>query len=95
MPAVATRFTGGTADPRTSGSCGAPSRAAHAQEPVSARLSDEFLTVPVATVDRCVEDVRACAAHLGVDVSTAVVERIAREHLLARVNSAPLVDPPG
>lgn len=51
--------------------------------------------MPVETVDRCVDDVWACAAHLGVDVSVAVVERIAREHLIALATSAPLVDPPG
>ncbi|MFC4532039.1 hypothetical protein [Sphaerisporangium dianthi] len=50
--------------------------------------------MPVEVVDRCVEDVQACAAHLGVDVTTAVVERIAREHLLAVASSAPLVGPP-
>ncbi|MCW2878394.1 MAG: hypothetical protein JWQ95_2494 [Sphaerisporangium sp.] len=51
--------------------------------------------MPVNSVDRCVEDVWACVAHLGVDVTTDVVERIAREHLLALACSAPLFDPPG
>jgi hypothetical protein len=94
MPALATRFTGGTAEPRATGPREAQPRAAGPQELVSARLRDEFLTVPVETVDRCVEDVCACAAHLGVDPTTAVVERIAREHLLALVSSAFLSDTP-
>ncbi|MEU6744148.1 hypothetical protein [Streptosporangium sandarakinum] len=58
-------------------------------DPVSARLADEFLTVPHGTVSRCVADVRACAEHLGIDATPEVVERVAREHLLALVNSAP------
>jgi hypothetical protein len=94
MPALATRFTGGTPQPRVTAPL-AQSRAAGPRELVSARLSDEFLTVPVETVDRCVEDVWVCAAHLGVDVTMTVVERIAREHLIALVSSAPLVDPSG
>ncbi|RCG25091.1 hypothetical protein DQ384_32380 [Sphaerisporangium album] len=71
------------------------SRAAGPPGHVSERLSHEFVTVPAETVDRCVEDVWACAAHLGVDVTTAVVERIARERLLAVAGSAPLVAPRG
>ncbi|GGS67219.1 hypothetical protein GCM10010156_27690 [Planobispora rosea] len=58
-------------------------------EPVSTRLAAEFLTVPLDTVDRCVADVRACTEHLGVEATPEVVERVAREHLLAIVNSAP------
>ncbi|WP_405145787.1 hypothetical protein OG589_02590 [Sphaerisporangium sp. NBC_01403] len=95
MPALATRFTWGTTEPRVSGPHAAQSGAAGPRELVSARLSDEFLTVPIEIVERCVEDVWACAAHLGVDVTAPVVERIAREHLLALVSSAPLVSPPG
>ncbi|WP_246266907.1 hypothetical protein [Nonomuraea typhae] len=56
---------------------------------MSLRLAEEFLTVPVDTIDRCVADVRACAEHLGIEPTAQVVERIAREHLLAIVNSAP------
>jgi hypothetical protein len=59
------------------------------REPVSHRLASEFLTVPTDTVDRYVVDVLACAEHLGIDVTPDIVERIAREHLLALVNSAP------
>ncbi|TDE42651.1 hypothetical protein E1295_27295 [Nonomuraea mesophila] len=59
------------------------------REPVSLRLAEEFLTVPVDTIDRCVADVCACAQHLGVAATPEIVERIAREHLLAIVNSAP------
>jgi hypothetical protein len=98
MPALATRFTEGTADPRGTGSQAAPreSRPSTSEDEaaVSARLQDEFLEVPVEIVDRCVEDVEACAAHLGVDVTTAAVERIAREHLLAVARSVPLTDRP-
>ncbi|MEV0583755.1 hypothetical protein [Nonomuraea sp. NPDC050310] len=59
------------------------------REPVSLRLAEEFLTVPVDTIDRCVADVCACADHLGIEATADVIERIAREHLLAIVNSAP------
>ncbi|MEU7002948.1 hypothetical protein [Nonomuraea sp. NPDC046570] len=59
------------------------------KEPVSLRLASEFLTVPVDTIDRCVGDVLACAEHLGIEATPDIVERIAREHLLALVNSAP------
>ena len=59
------------------------------KEPVSHRLAEEFLTVPVDTIDRCVDDVCACAQHLGITATPENVERIAREHLLAIVNSAP------
>lgn len=58
-------------------------------KPVSAHLAAEFLTVPLDTVDRCVADVWACAEHLGVEATPEVIERVAREHLLALVNSAP------
>ncbi|ACZ89787.1 hypothetical protein [Streptosporangium roseum] len=74
MPALAIRFTGGTTT---------------FHDPVSARLAAEFLTVPLGTVARCVADVRACAEHLRVDATPEVIERVAREHLLALVNSAP------
>ncbi|GAA1007064.1 hypothetical protein Aple_067630 [Acrocarpospora pleiomorpha] len=58
-------------------------------QPVSAVLAAEFTAVPRPTVERCVADVLACAEHLGVEVTTAIIERIAREHLLAMINSAP------
>jgi len=59
------------------------------REPVSLRLAEEFLTVPVDTIDRCVADVCACTNHLGITATAEIVERIARERLLAIVNSAP------
>ncbi|GII91758.1 hypothetical protein [Sinosporangium siamense] len=74
MHGLATRSTGG---------------ATSLHESVSARLSAEFLTIPGATVARYVMDVSACARHLGVRATPDVIERIAREHLLALVNSAP------
>ncbi|MEU8269034.1 hypothetical protein AB0B89_17935 [Sphaerisporangium sp. NPDC049002] len=95
MPALATRFTWGTAEPRVSEPREAQSRAAGPRDLVTARLSDEFLIVPIEIVERCVDDVWACAAHLGVDITAPVVERIAREHLLALSSSALLVAPPG
>jgi hypothetical protein len=58
-------------------------------QPVSAVLAAEFPAVPRLTVERCVADVWACAEHLGVEVTPAIIERIAREHLLAMINSAP------
>ncbi|GII65014.1 hypothetical protein Skr01_50990 [Sphaerisporangium krabiense] len=85
MPALATRHTGpGPERPRE------PSSLAGARELVSERLSGEFATVRTETVERCVEDVWACAAHLGLEVSAPAVERIAREHLRALAASAPL-----
>ncbi|GAA0850285.1 MULTISPECIES: hypothetical protein [Streptosporangium] len=74
MPVLATRSTG-------------PSTTCH--EPVTSHLAAEFLTVPVETVGRCVAEVCACAEHLGIEATPEVVERVAREHLLALVNSAP------
>jgi hypothetical protein len=56
---------------------------------VCARLGAEFVTIPGDVVDRCVSDVRARAEHLGVEATPLLVERIAREHLLAMVNSSP------
>lgn len=80
MSAVAAR-NAGVADGRSS--------QPRLREPVSARLSAEFFSVPVETVDRLVFDVWVCAEHLGVTVTPALVERIAREHLLGVVNSSP------
>jgi len=40
-------------------------------------------------VDRCVTDTRACVAHLGIDPTPELVERIAREHLTGMVKSEP------
>nr|WP_062334785.1 hypothetical protein [Herbidospora sakaeratensis] len=76
MPTLATSSTAATTRAGT-------------REAVAARLAEEFLTVPLVTVERCVDDVCACTEHLGVDVTPVSIERIAREHLLALVNSAP------
>ncbi|MEV4097660.1 hypothetical protein [Streptosporangium saharense] len=56
---------------------------------VSSGLAAEFPTVPPGTVARRVADARARAEHLGIEATPEVVERVAREHLLALVNSAP------
>ena len=74
MPVLAMRITGG---------------ASMVREPVLAHLAAEFGSVPVHTINRCVDDVWACAEHLGIEVTPEIVSRIAREHLLAMINSAP------
>ncbi|MBX6383989.1 MAG: hypothetical protein IRZ07_13615 [Microbispora sp.] len=56
---------------------------------VTHRLAAEFLTIPPSAVARCVADTWACGEHLGLDVTPEIVERVAREHLLGMVNSAP------
>ncbi|MEU9884620.1 hypothetical protein [Sphaerisporangium sp. NPDC051011] len=91
MPALATRQTGPATESRPAGPREIRSRASGPPGHVSERLSHEFVTIPAETVDRCVEDVWACAAHLGVDATPTVVERIARERLLAVAGSAPLI----
>jgi hypothetical protein len=84
MPVLTTRFAG------PSSNLAAPSTPSTAlYEPVTSHLAAEFLTVPLDTVDRCVAEVCACAEHLGIEPTAEVVERVAREHLLALVNSAP------
>jgi len=61
-----------------------------AEDPVCVRLAAEFAAVPYRTVRRCVADAGARAAHLGIDVTAPqVVERLARERLLALINSTP------
>ncbi|GAA4567595.1 hypothetical protein [Planotetraspora kaengkrachanensis] len=77
MPALAMRVSGG------------PSADAELRGLVIARLAAEFLSIPVSSINRCVTDVSACAGHLGLEVTPEIVERVAREHLLGRVNSAP------
>jgi hypothetical protein len=80
MPALAVRISGG------------PSTAPGPRELVElviARLAAEFLTVPLSTVDRSVADAWARGEHLGLAVTPEIVERVAREHLLGLVNSAP------
>jgi|GEM_PF-5501835 len=81
MPVLATRLAG------PSVTLAASSAALH--EPVISHLAAEFPTISLDTVDRCVAEVRACAEHLGVEPTAEIVERVAREHLLALVNSAP------
>ncbi|WP_433335665.1 hypothetical protein [Spirillospora sp. CA-294931] len=53
------------------------------------RLSAEFMILTTDTVERCVADVQACMTHLGLDATPALVERMAREHLVGMVKSAP------
>jgi hypothetical protein len=55
----------------------------------SGRLRHEFAALSPDQVDRCVTDTRACVAHLGIDPTPALVERIAREHLTGMVKSEP------
>lgn len=60
-----------------------------AEPQVSGRLTSEFAALSPDVVDRCVTEVRACVAHLGIDPTPAVVERIAREHLVGMLKSEP------
>ncbi|TDC53188.1 hypothetical protein E1281_18130 [Actinomadura sp. KC345] len=53
------------------------------------RLCDEFATFPLDAVYRCVADVQARMAHLGLDATPARVERMAREHLTGILKSEP------
>lgn len=56
---------------------------------ISAQLHDEFSELSPRCVERCVSDTWYCIEHLGIPVTPHLVERVAREHLEARVNSVP------
>ncbi|WP_047869578.1 hypothetical protein [Nocardiopsis sp. RV163] len=56
---------------------------------ISARLHDEFSALSHRCVERCVSDTWNCVEHLGITVTPHLVERVAREHLEAMVNSVP------
>jgi hypothetical protein len=56
---------------------------------VERRLSDEFGDLDPDAVRRCVADVSACVVHLGMEPAPALVELIAREHLVGMVKSEP------
>jgi hypothetical protein len=58
-------------------------------EALARQLSEEFGLLSPAAVTQCVADVTACVAHLGADATPALVERIARAHLIGRVKSQP------
>lgn len=53
------------------------------------RLAREFDILSRVTVERSVTDAWLCAEHLGIEVTPALVEGIAREHLVGVVNSVP------
>jgi hypothetical protein len=59
------------------------------REMLSRRLEAEFVLLSTEIVRRCVADVLACMNHLGVDPAPALVERMAREHLIGVVKSEP------
>jgi hypothetical protein len=59
------------------------------RDALARRLCDEFTTFPSDAVHRCVADVQACMAHLGLDATPARVERMAREHLTGILKSEP------
>ncbi len=59
------------------------------RDALTRRLSDEFTTFPWDAVDRCVADVQACMAHLGLEATPARVERMAREQLTGILKSEP------
>ncbi|MFL1380207.1 MULTISPECIES: hypothetical protein [unclassified Nocardiopsis] len=56
---------------------------------ISARLHDEFNGLSHRCVEQCVSDTWNCVEHLGIAVTPHLVERVAREHLEAMVNSVP------
>ncbi|GAA0990943.1 MULTISPECIES: three-helix bundle dimerization domain-containing protein [Nocardiopsis] len=56
---------------------------------ISARLHDEFGGLSHRCVERRVRDTWQCFEHLGITVTPHLVERVAREHLRAMVNSVP------
>lgn len=58
-------------------------------EGVADRLAGEFRILPRGTVERSVTDARLRAEHLGFEATPALVEGIAREHLVGVVNSVP------
>jgi hypothetical protein len=58
-------------------------------DPIIGRLRTEFVGLSHTIVERCVADVWACAAHLGLTVTPGQVERVAREHLMGVVKSEP------
>ncbi|MFV2194904.1 hypothetical protein [Nocardiopsis sp. LOL_012] len=60
---------------------------------ISARLHNEFSALPHRCVERCVSDTWNCVEHLGITVTPHLVERVAREHLEAMVNSVPPSQP--
>ncbi|WP_116247291.1 hypothetical protein [Nocardiopsis sp. FIRDI 009] len=62
---------------------------------ISARLHNEFSDLSHRCVERCVSDTWNCVEHLGIAVTPHLVERVAREHLEAMVNSVPPSHPGG
>lgn len=62
---------------------------ANRSQGMTRKLADEFMILSTDAVERCVADVCACIEHLGVDATPALVERIAREHLVGMVKSRP------
>jgi hypothetical protein len=60
-----------------------------ASDSLARRLAAEFPGLTPAAVERCVMDTWICAEHLGLAVTTRLVERVAREHLLGVQNSVP------
>ncbi|WUI01840.1 hypothetical protein OHR68_08530 [Spirillospora sp. NBC_00431] len=59
------------------------------RDALARRLSDEFASFQSDTVHRCVADVQARMAHLGLEATPARVERMAREHLTGILKSEP------
>jgi len=59
------------------------------RDALAQRLCDEFSSFPSDTVRRCVANVQARMAHLGLEATPARVERMAREHLTGVLKSEP------
>lgn len=63
--------------------------ATHARSQIGDRLAVDFGDLSRGTIDRWVLDAWRCVGQLGLDVTPWVVERVAREHLMAIVKSEP------
>ncbi|MGC4958639.1 hypothetical protein ACLQ2P_36035 [Actinomadura citrea] len=59
------------------------------RDTLARRLCDEFGSFPSDAVHRCVADVQACMAHLGLEATPDRVERMAREQLTGILKSRP------
>lgn len=59
------------------------------RDALAQRLCNEFASFPSDAVHRCVADVQACMAHLGLETTPDRVERMAREQLTGILKSQP------
>lgn len=66
-----------------------PGHQPEARQTITDRLTVEFVAFSPDTIARCVFDAWACAGHLGLEVTPPLVERFARERLIAMAKSEP------